>query len=311
MSGFGCSIIITNWNGKSLLEITLPTVVRAVAADKENSYEILLVDDSSTDDSIDFVKENFLEVKVVKTPKNLGFNGANNFGVSEAKHDIVMLLNNDMKLIDTSLAPLMSHFKNKNLFGVSGAVFNWDNEFVYGNRGGVFEKGHFSFFEKSIKEISSVSLFVCGGAGMFDKTKYLELGGFDTLYNPFYYEEVDISYRALKRGWDIAYEPKSFVYHRIQSTVSKKFKAVQVKYMSGRNNYVFVLRNIDDFGYIMQYLLWIPLFLLRDIFKLKFRFWFCFAGALLRLPKIIKRKINDDKTLFKRTDREIFEMVSL
>lgn len=310
MSGFCCSIIITNWNGKSLLAQTLPTVISAVSADTKNTYEILLVDDYSTDDSIAFVKENFKEVAVVKTPKNLGFNGANNFGVLQSKYDIVMLLNNDMKLNDTSLSPLIEHFANPNLFGVSGAVFDWNNQFVYGNRGGAFAKGHFSFFEKPIDETSSVSLFVCGGAGMFDKKKYLALGGFDTLYNPFYYEEVDISYRALKCGWDIAYEPESFVYHRIQSTVSKKFKNFQVKYMSGRNNYLFVLRNIDDSRYMLQYLLFIPLFLIRDMFKLKFRFWFCFFGALLRIPQIIKRKISDDKKCYKRTDSEIFNMVA-
>lgn len=310
MSGFSCSIIITNWNGKELLKQTLPTVVDAVKTETENIYEIILVDDFSTDDSIEFVSQHFPEVNVIKTPKNLGFNGANNFGVKQASYDIVMLLNNDMKLKTTSLKPLIKHFENPNLFGVSGAVFDWNNKFVYGNRGGVFEKGHFSFFEKDIDEKKSISLFVCGGAGMFSKKKFLELGGFDTLYNPFYYEEVDISYKALKRGWDIAYESDSIVYHRIQSTVSRKFKKFQVKYISGRNNYLFVFRNISDLKYVLQYIVFIPLFLIRDLFKLRFRFFFCFAGALLRLPKVIKRKFSDDKRLYKRTDAEIFNSVA-
>lgn len=311
MSAFACSIIITNWNGKELLKQTLPTVIDAVDYDKENTYEILLIDDYSTDDSMAFVKTNFPSVKVIRTPRNLGFNGANNFGVKNASHDIVMLLNNDMKLAKNSLAPLIRHFKNPNLFGVSGAVFDWHEHFVYGNRGGVFEKGHFSFFEKPMNEVASVSFFVCGGAGMFDKKKYLALGGFDTLYNPFYYEEVDISYKALKHGWDIAYEPDSQAYHRIQSTVLRKFKNFQVKYMSGRNNYLFVFRNITDAKYIMQYIFYIPIFLLRDLFRLKFRFWFCFFGALLRLPQVFYRKLSEDKKKFKRTDKEIFEMVAM
>jgi len=312
MKPLHCSIIVTNWNGKELLRECLPTVISAVEADQENYYEIIVVDDCSTDDSVKYLKETFPEVKVVVPLKNLGFQEANNFGVKEAQYPIVMIVNNDIKMDETSLAPLIRHFKaKKDLFGVSGKVYGWDKKtFMYGNRGGYFKYGHFSLYEKKEND-KTQSLFVCGGAGMFDKEKYLKLGGFDNLYHPLYYEEIDVSYRALKKGWKVIYEPESKVYHRIQQTITKQHKKDRIGHISGRNNYLFVLKNITSIRMLISAFFFIPLFLLRDILRGKTRFWVAFAMVIPRIPQLIKSRIFDLKVKNMFTDEEVLELVNV
>jgi len=309
MSVLSASIIITNWNGKELLQEILPTIIHAVDSDKDHKYEIMVVDDCSSDGSINFLKKKFPQVRVEKTPQNMGFQKACNYGVQKSKYEIVMLLNNDIKMDQNTLAPLIEHFRDKRIFSVSGKVYDWDKKiFLYGNRGGYFKFGHFWLYEKEENDLSQ-TLFACGGAFMCDKKKYLELGGFNNIFHPLYYEEIDISYRALKRGWKVIYEPRSKVYHRVQSTITKQHKKKMIGYISGRNNYLFVWKNITDKDLILSSLIFTPLFLIRDLFRFKFRFWICFFMALKRLPGLLKeRQRENGEIIF--SDREILSKIN-
>ena len=119
---------------------------------------------------------------------------ANNFGVGEAKFSLVFCINNDMKITHTTIRNLAKLFaKNDKLFAASGKIFDWDKKFIYGNRGGYFKKGHFSYYEKDENDTLTQSLFACGGAFLCRKKVYLALGGYDAeLYSPYYYDETDL-----------------------------------------------------------------------------------------------------------------------
>ena len=289
------TLIITNWNGSDLLQECLPSVIRATELDLDHTYEIMVIDDCSNDKSLEVLAKEFPTVRREKTPKNLGFQGANNFAVGLAKSPVVMPMNNDIKLHEKALIYLAPYFDNSDVFAVSGKFFDFDKTtFLYGNRGGYFEKGHFYLFEKP-SEDSSQTLFACGGAFMVDRKRYLELGGFDTMYHPLYYEEIDLSYRALKRGWKVHYEPRSIAYHKVQATITKQNKRRKISWISARNNYLFVWRNILDRNLTVSFLVNIPLFLLRDLFRLKFRFWIAFFMALKRLPQAIEGRLREKK----------------
>src|SRR3989344_3202120 len=86
-----CSIIIPNWNGRRFLKACLGSL----AAQSHTPYEIILVDNGSTDDSIDFTKKDFSRVKIIALPKNIGFAAAVNAGIKKASGDFIALLNND------------------------------------------------------------------------------------------------------------------------------------------------------------------------------------------------------------------------
>jgi len=303
------TLIITNWNGSSLLRECLPSVLEAVKFDRHHSYEVMVIDDCSTDNSLKVLYDEFPEVRTEKTPQNLGFQEANNYAVNLADSKIVMPMNNDIKLDQKALYYLIQHFKNKDTFAVSGKIFAFDQTtFLYGNRGGYFQKGHFHLYEKPPGD-NSQTLFACGGAFMVNRQKYLDLGGFDSMYHPLYYEEIDLSYRALKRGWKVHYEPQSIAYHKVQATITRQEKHRRISLISARNNYLFVWKNILDRSMTLTFLFYIPLFLLRDLFRLKSRFWVAFYLALKRLPKALRgRSIERSDVLY--SDREILSRIN-
>jgi GT2 family glycosyltransferase len=303
------TLIITNWNGSNLLRECMPTVLEAVRFDRHHCYEVMVIDDCSTDNSLGILADEFPEVRTEQTPQNLGFQEANNYAVKLAESKIVMPMNNDIKLDPKALHYLAQHFDNKDTFAVSGKIFAFDQTtFLYGNRGGYFQKGHFHLYEKP-PEDDSQTLFACGGAFMVNRQKYLDLGGFDSMYHPLYYEEIDLSYRALKRGWKVHYEPQSIAYHKVQATITRQEKLRRISLISARNNYLFIWKNILDRSMTLTFLFYIPLFLLRDLFRLKSRFWVAFYMALKRLPRALKgRSIEQSDVLY--SDREILSRIN-
>ena len=304
------TLIITNWNGRELLRECLPSVLAAVQCDTAHSYEVMVIDDCSHDDSLDILAKEFPSVRREKTPRNLGFQGANNYAVELARSSIVMPMNNDIKLDKKALFHLARHFDLSDVFAVSGKIFSFDQTtFLYGNRGGYFQKGHFYLYEKNPDDVSQ-TLFACGGAFMVNRQRYIELGGFDTLYHPLYYEEIDLSYRALKRGWQVVYEPLSIAYHKVQSTITRQEKLRQIGLISARNNYLFVWKNILDGRMTLEFLIFIPLFLLRDLFRLKSRFWIAFYMALKRLPQALAGRKKEHSAV-RFSDREILERINV
>tara|TARA_B100000686_G_scaffold353035_1_gene457024 strand:- start:272 stop:1231 length:960 start_codon:yes stop_codon:yes gene_type:complete len=303
------TLIITNWNGRDLLKQCLPSIIRATEFDPERGYEIMVIDDCSNDDSLEVLKREFPMIRREKTPRNLGFQGANNYAIKLAESIIVMPMNNDMKLHEKALYYLSRHFDQGDIFAVSGKFYDWDKTtFLYGNRGGYFRRGHFYLYEKPENHLSQ-TLFACGGAFMVNRKRYLDLGGFDTIYHPLYYEEIDLSYRALKRGWKVLYEPQSIAYHKVQGTITKQEKLEQIGLISARNNYLFVWRNILDYNMTASFLFNIPLFLFRDLFRFKTRFWTAFFMALRRVPQAIKTRRRENNEII-YSDREILERVN-
>jgi len=304
---------MTNWNGRELLEKTIPLVQKAIEFDKDNQYRFIVIDDCSTKNDIEFISENFPYVETIKTPLNSGFQGAVNFGITQTDDELILIMNNDIYPKPDGFSKLAQYFStgaDSNLFAVTGRFYNWDEKtFLYGNRGGEFKLGHLWLYEKDPFDVSSQTFFACGGCALWDKKKFEQLGGFDLLYHPLYYEEIDISYRALKRGWKIIYEPGAVFYHRVQSTITVQHKLKKIRVISGANNYLFTWKNITDSDLFFQHLFWCPLFLLRDLFKLKFRFWFSFFRALKKIGlAAAKRKTEKMQSLIK--DKDVFAAIS-
>lgn len=303
------TLIVTNWNGKHLLRECLPTLIKAVAGDPERRYEVMVIDDCSTDGSLEMLAEEFPGVRRERTPRNLGFQGANNYAANLAESRLIMLLNNDIKLHPEALGHLARHFEDPRVFAVSGRIFDFDETtFLYGNRGGYFKQGHFHLYEKS-PEDTRQTLFACGGAMMVDRRRYLALGGFDTLYHPLYYEEIDLSYRALKRGWAVRYEPESIAYHKVRGTITRQKKLNQIRRISARNNYLFTIANIHDARWTREMIWYVPLYLIRDLLRGRFRFWAAFFLALPRLPRALRKRRREARETC-RSDREVLETIN-
>ena len=113
------SLIVSTWNGRHLLEQCLPPLLRAVE-EAGGEHEVVVVDDASTDDTVEFLKREYPQVALLALPKNLRFAGANNAAARAATGEILVFLNNDMLVEPDFLPPLLQHFSDPEVFAVTG-----------------------------------------------------------------------------------------------------------------------------------------------------------------------------------------------
>jgi GT2 family glycosyltransferase/glycosyltransferase involved in cell wall biosynthesis len=249
------SIIIPNWNGRELLEQCLPSVVEAVRSDGWD-HEIIVVDNHSTDDSVRFLKANYPEVKVLELDRNRGFAGGCNAGAAASQNEIIVFLNNDMIVDRGFLRPLLDGFSDERVFAVSSQIYFWDAEKrreETGQTRGFFKLGFLQVVhdEPGDADRTRPVFYAGGGSSAFDRDKFLALGGFDELFQPFYWEDTDVSYRAWKRGWKVLYEPRSVVHHKHRGTIGKTYDADFTHKAINRNHFLFMWKNFTDPGLLL------------------------------------------------------------
>lgn len=243
------SAVIPNWNGKELLEKYLPSVVAALAGNPAN--EIVVVDNGSDDGSADFVRSAFPQVTLVALPRNLGFGGGSNAGFHAARNDIVVLLNSDMRVAPDFLGPLMEGFADPAVFAVSCQIFFSDPHKIREETGltqGWWQDGALRVRHRIDPGIDDLYPCFYGGGGScaFDRKKFLELGGFDPLFEPFYLEDTDLGYLAWKRGWKVLYQPRSRVYHEHRGTIGRLFREERIQAVLRKNFTLFCWKNIHE-----------------------------------------------------------------
>ncbi len=251
------SIIIPNFNGRELLEKNLPSVIKAKKYVPNRILEVIVVDDASRDDSWEFVKKNFSEVKLIRHRENRGFSASVNTGARAAKGEILVLLNSDVSPTRDFLVEAIRHFNNENVFGVS-----------FHEKGFSWARGKFSdgfIVHESGKNDGKVheTFWISGGSGAFRRRYWMELGGMDEkLFSPFYWEDVDICYRAQKRGWICLWEPNSLVYHMHEATIGKLNLNFR-KRIQEKNQLIFIWKNLTSPVLFRKHLLG----LLKRIYK--------------------------------------------
>ncbi len=243
------SIVIPNWNGRDLLEKYLPSVV--AAAERVSGSEVIVVDNGSTDGSAAFVAERFPQVRIVALEKNLGFGGGSNAGFRAAQHDIVVLLNSDMRVEPDFLRPLLDGFSDAQVFSVSCQIFFSDPNKVREETGLTefwWERGNLRIRHRTEPTIRELYPCAYGGGGScaFDRRKFLRLGGFDELFAPFYLEDTDLGYMAWKRGWKNLYQPASVVYHEHRGTIGRRFSEAYIQGVLKKNFLLFTWKNIHE-----------------------------------------------------------------
>ena len=243
------SVVIPNWNGRDLLEKYLPSIIEALAGNPAN--EVVVVDNGSTDGSVEFVREHFPHVTLLALPRNLGFGGGSNAGFRAAKNEVVVLLNSDMRVAPDFLAPLLEGFRDPLVFAVSCQIFFTDPTKLREETGltqAWWQDGGLRVRHRDDPAIQD--LFPCfyggGGSCAFDRAKFLELGGFDPLLEPFYLEDTDLGYMAWKRGWKVLYQPRSVVFHEHRGTIGKKFSPEFIQDVLRKNFLLFCWKNIHE-----------------------------------------------------------------
>lgn len=281
------SIIIPNWNGRRLLEKNLPAVLAA------GPDEVIVVDDASEDNSVSFLKKKYPKVKIVQHEKNSGFASSCNDGVAASMGEIIVLLNSDVIPEKDLFEFFLPHFKDPRVFAVSFNESQW-------SWARICWKGGFVEHEPGPKpDKTHITAWASGGSGAFRKSVWEELEGFDTLYKPFYWEDVDLSYRAWKRGYKVLWEPKAVVNHKHEGIIGAHFSKSYINSISQRNQLIFIWKNITDLRMSFKHRLFL-------VWRLKSPSYFkVFLSALLLSPAVFARRI-EEKSKAKVSDREIF-----
>ena len=315
------SIIIPNWNGKKQLKKNLPLLFNVLARFKGKS-EVIIIDDASTDKSREHLsnialkrysnidkgrrssktlkgyKAKKLSFRVILNNRNLGFARSVNRGVKAAQYNVVFLLNTDVTVKDGCFDYLLPHFDDDKVFGV-GANADWVLS-VADFKDGFLDISRFNKIPRHCREAQE-AFWICGGHSAFRRKIWLELGGLDKLFSPFYFEETDLCYRAWKRGYKILWEPKARVLHKHEESVIRKhFSQKYINFIAQRNCLFFIWKNIHNQKMMREHYYNLIKRIVKEISYIK-----VLLAALYKLPQIIKkRRIEKERGII--SDKNIF-----
>lgn len=305
---FGISVVIPNYNGKNLLRENLPSVFEAVAS-WNGPAEVIVVDDCSSDDSCNFLSDNFPTARLLINRQNLGFSKTCNIGMAATKFSILLCINTDVRVEVGLLESMASHFSGSELFAVTPNIVVEREQKNQGVVFGRFSRGFIKgAFAASNQELSPRdNLYAVGACAAYDAEKFMALGGYGEIYSPYLFEDVDISYRAWKRGWKSIYDPTATVWHYSNATLNKvKRRTNKVIYY--RNRFIFHWINLSDPSKIAWNMAHTLFRLVFNIFWFNLVYYEAFWGALQRWKAIddLRRteksfRILRDDDVLKRT----------
>lgn len=309
------SIVIPNYNGQHLMARHLPGVIDALAAYGPGN-ELIVVDDGSRDASVSWLKKHAPGVRVLVHRENRGFQAACTTGVDAASHEIVVLLNTDVDALPGFIAPLVDALAPDDVFAAGCLALDASGNTVSENlKIPYLESGTIKFGK--LKEVSLDALramltqacptfFVTGGFMAMKRSVFFELGGFDPLFEPFYYEDADLCYRAWKRGYRVLLEPASAIIHKHEGSILEHHQARHVRRIQERNRLILLWKNLTSPTlFKTQHLRPLILKALTKWITLDFDFYWALREALKKKPQILSARADAEQSA-KKTDEEIF-----
>lgn len=293
-----CSIIILTYNGRDLLAEGIPSVIEAVRQ-AGGDHEIMIVDNASSDDSVEFVRRNFPSVRILPLDRNYRFVGGNNRGILAARHDIVVLLNNDMVVDRNFLNPLLAGFSDESVFAVTSQIFFQEKgkrREETGKTGFFWDKGMLYAYHEEVDSLDLERRYVPtvwagGGSAAYDRRKFIALGMFDELYLPCYVDDLDLSYAAWGRGWKSLFCAASIVYHKHRATHVRQFTPEELDVIIAAHQLLFLWKNLTSPVLLLSHFFFLPFHILNQIRReRKTTLLKAVASAARRAPKAIRSR---------------------
>jgi GT2 family glycosyltransferase len=255
------SIILPNYNGAHLLEKYLPFTLTAIK-NADVLYEIIVVDDASTDLSITFLQTHYPEITLIANPKNRGFSHTCNTGIRTAKHELIFLLNTDVKLTTNYFEHQWKYFEREDTFGVMGRIIDMEGDHIQDAarklsfNGFKIKTNRFFYSENPADFVTTA--YLSGANALIDAKKLKAIDGFNELFSPFYGEDFEMGLRAWKLGWKCWYDHQSICRHQLSASTNNYKSPDWVKTIYYRNRF-FVhaihLSGLQLFGWYLQILL--------------------------------------------------------
>ena len=260
------SVVIPNFNGIAFLD----SVLASLEGQTLNNFEVILVDNGSTDGSCSFVTANYPWVHLIELSENFGFCGAVNAGIRAAKAPYVLLLNTDTEVkedfVEEMLAAIRRH---KNAFSCGARMVQYHDRDKLDDVGNYYCALGWSFARGRGKDIHAYEtedriFSACAGAAIYRKKILEKIGYFDEEHFA-YLEDTDIGYRARIYGYENWYAPKAIVYHVGSGTSGSRYNQFKTRY-SSRNNIYLIYKNMPLLQIILNLPFLVAGFLVKFLF---------------------------------------------
>lgn len=240
------AVLVLNYNGKHFLKVCLESLRKQTY----KNYDVYVIDNGSTDGSVEYVKEHFSWVEVIDLKRNLGFAKGYNEAIKMVDADFVALLNNDTRADENWLNELVNELAgDKSIIAAGSKILLYDNPDLINHAGakitpigGAVDTGLYDLDRKkyNIKRLVGT---VCGAAMLVRKNLFLKIGGFDEDFFA-YFEESDFCWRAWLQGFKIAYVPDSVIHHVLAGSWSQGSSAIRI-FLGERNRLLTILKNFE------------------------------------------------------------------
>ena len=264
------SVITPNYNGVKFLE----NYFKSLNNDSEYIGEVIIIDNGSTDSSVDYIQNNSFDFPVIliKNDENLGFAPAVNQGISSAQHDYIFSLNNDTEIKEGSIKAMLDLINDENVFSVQAKMLQSDKRQLIDDAG---DEYNLLGWTKKIGENQNSNNYPevfeifssCAGAAMYKKAVLNEIGMFDDNFFA-YMEDVDLAIRSQIHGYKNLLCPDAIVYHIGSATSGSRYNDFKVK-IAARNNVWTVYKNLPIPMKILNFIFLFIGFLIKYIFFLK------------------------------------------
>ena len=248
------TIVIPNYNGKHFMEPCLSSLSEQTYKD----FHILVVDNASSDGSIEYMEENYPDIELIKLQKNYGFSKAVNIGIQHSRTPYVILLNNDTT-VDTRYVEEMVKAieKSPKIFSVSSKMIQMYHPELIDSAGDLYTLLGWGVCRGCGRPVSNYTKYdeiftACAGAAIYRRSVFDEIGYFDE--NHFaYLEDIDIGYRARIYGYYNMYCPTALVYHVGSGTSGSKYNSFKVK-LAARNNLYLNYKNMPALQLVLNFI---------------------------------------------------------
>ena len=242
------AIVILNFNGLHHLEGCFKSL-RALDY-PEDRFEVVMIDNGSTDGSVEALGERWPWVRTIANAENVGFSrGCNQGAAASPEAELLVFLNNDMRVEPDWLRELVGPVVRGECVAATAKMLSWDGKRLDSAGGGM--NFHGIGIQKGYKlepgpehDRPARTLFACGGAMAVRAEAFRDLGGFDEEFFA-YYEDVDLGWRMWVAGHEVHYAPRAVCYHHHSST-SKTFPVETIRLLQVRNPLLACFKNYDD-----------------------------------------------------------------
>ncbi len=302
------SVVIPNYNGVHLFPETLPALYKALEYTGRR-FEIIIIDDCSKDNSIEYLNEYYPDIIKLKNEVNSGFSATINKGIFSAKHELVLLLNSDVKLTQNYFEDQFKYFDLPDTFGVMGKIIGWNDEQVQdGGKYPRFEGFKLKTSENYLPVNTSsdtffYSMYLSGANALVRRETIKLLNGFNEMFSPFYMEDVELSVRAWRSGHRCYFEPLSVCRHKTSESIRTKEKKDYIRIIYNRNKLYFHAIHYEG--------LWFSAWAIQTFFELLIRILSLRTDYLqsclhfIRNWKSVKRSAKDFDRICTKTGKRL------